>query len=99
MVDKDGKVVIQPIVCAFWGNYPLFYGQALDQKSGSYYFFVLDVDTGALKTGDINAELQKHGLKPFGGYDQISFAEYFSHDGSVDRNRIQRFKGNMRINE
>ena len=97
VVSKDGKVIIPPIVCAFWGNYPLFYGQALEQKSGSYYFFVLDVDTGALKTGDINSELQKHGLKPFGGYEQISFAEYFSCDSSVDRNRIQRFKENMRI--
>ena len=97
VVDKDGKEVIPPIVSAFWGNYPLFYGQALEQKSGSYYFFVLDVDTGALKTGDINSELAKHGLKPFGGYEQISFAEYFSHDSSVDRDRIKRFKENMRI--
>ena len=97
MVDKDGKVVIPPAVSTFWGNYPLFYGQALEQESGSYYFFVLDVETGALKTGDINSELAKHGLKPFGGHEQISFAEYFSHDSSVDRNRIKRFKENMRI--
>ena len=97
MVDKDSKEVIPPIISAFWGNYPFFYGQALDKKEGGYYYFVLNVETGVLKTGDINSELAKHGLKPFGGYEQISFAEYFSHDSSVDRNRIKRFKENMRI--
>ena len=97
IMSNNDEVLIPPIITTFWGSYPYLYGQALNQDTKTYYFFLFNVESGEIVKDNINSELNRLGLSPFGAYEQISLGEYFSKDSNIDNDRIMLFKKNMHI--
>ena len=97
LVNIDGDVVIADSISTFWGQYPYFWGQAYDKKKKKHYFFLFNLDTGELFTKNIGHIMKSKGLPNLNGYEQISFAEFYSSDSSVDKDRISFFMKQMRL--